>query len=165
MRFVDLDGRRVSPEALDDTSYGVAWANDNATVFYVRVDEAMRPYQLWRHRVGTDPGGDTLVYEETDDHFYLGVGGPRTTATSCSGCDSKVTSECRALAGRRTRGRVPGSSSPGARASSTASTTTAATPPPVGPSRFLIVTNDGAEDFRLMEAPDDVPGPGAPGAR
>ena len=44
-----------SPEALEDTSYGVAWANDNATVFYVRVDEAMRPYQLWRHRVGTDP--------------------------------------------------------------------------------------------------------------
>ena len=26
------------------------------------------------------------------------------------------------------------------------------------PGRFLIVTNDGAEDFRLMEAPDDLPG-------
>ena len=45
-----------SPESIEDTSYGVAWANDNATVFYVRVDEAMRPYQLWRHRVGTRPG-------------------------------------------------------------------------------------------------------------
>ena len=52
----------------------MAWANDNATVFYVRVDEAMRPYQLWRHRVGSDPAADTLVYEEADDHFYLGVG-------------------------------------------------------------------------------------------
>ena len=52
----------------------MAWANDNATVFYVRVDEAMRPYQLWRHRVGTDPAGDVLVYEEPDEHFYLGVG-------------------------------------------------------------------------------------------
>ena len=63
-----------SPEALEDTSYGVAWANDNATVFYVRVDEAMRPYQLWRHRVGGDQAADTLVYEEADDRFYLGVG-------------------------------------------------------------------------------------------
>ena len=74
MRFVDLATGQASPEALEDTSYGVAWANDNATVFYVRVDEAMRPYQLWRHRVGTDPTGDHLVYEEPDDRFYLGVG-------------------------------------------------------------------------------------------
>ena len=45
-----------SDESIEDTSYGVAWANDNATVFYVRVDEAMRPFQLWRHRVGHRPG-------------------------------------------------------------------------------------------------------------
>jgi len=76
--------RREADESIEDTSYGVAWANDNATVFYVRVDEAMRPFQLWRHRVGSDPGGDVLVIEEPDDHFYLGVAGPRTTATSCA---------------------------------------------------------------------------------
>ena len=56
MRFVDLADRQESPEALEDTSYGVAWANDNATVFYVRVDEAMRPLPAvappGRHRPG-----------------------------------------------------------------------------------------------------------------
>ena len=56
MRFRDLDTGQESPETIEDTSYGAAWANDDATVFYVRVDEAMRPYQLWRHVVGTDPG-------------------------------------------------------------------------------------------------------------
>ncbi len=55
MRFTELATGAVSPESLTDTSYGVAWANDNATVFYVRVDEAMRPHQLWRHRVGERP--------------------------------------------------------------------------------------------------------------
>ncbi len=35
---------------------------------------------------------------------------------------------------------------------------TAATRPPGDRRRFLIVTNDGAEDFRLMEAPEDAPG-------
>ena len=52
-----------------------------------------------------------------------------------------------------------GSSSPAATGSSTASTTTGPIPTAGRASRFLIVTNDGAEDFRLMEAADATPGP------
>jgi len=171
MRFVDLTTGERSPEALTDTSYGVAWANDNATVFYVRVDEAMRPFQVWRHRVGTDPSADTLVYEEGDDRFYLGVGRTKDDRYVLLGLDSKVTSEYRALSADDPGGEFTvieprrqgieysvdhdrGDSSGGG-------------------GRFLIVTNDGAEDFRLMEAADDTPGrdswreviPARPGVR
>ena len=97
MRFRDLATGAESAESIDDTSYGVAWANDNATVFYVRVDEAMRPFQLWRHRVGTDPSTDVLVIEEPDDHFYLGVGRTKDDRYVLCGLDSKVTSEVRVL--------------------------------------------------------------------
>ena len=90
MRFVDLGTGSESPESIEDTSYGVAWANDNRTVFYVRVDEAMRPYQLWRHRVGTDPADDDLVYEEPDDRFYLGVGRTKDDRFVLCGLHSKV---------------------------------------------------------------------------
>ena len=90
-----------------DTSYGVAWANDNATVFYVRVDEAMRPYQLWRHRVGTDPAADDLVHEEPDERFYLGVGRTKDDRFVLMGLDSKVTSEFRVLAADDPEGRFP----------------------------------------------------------
>src|SRR5664279_1985443 len=92
MRFCELSTGLESPESLEDTSYGVAWANDNATVFFVRVDEAMRPYQLWRHRVGTDPSNDVLVLEEPDDRFYLGVGRTKDDRFILCGLDSKVTS-------------------------------------------------------------------------
>ena len=157
MRFRELSTGLESPESLEDTSYGVAWANDNATVFFVRVDEAMRPYQLWRHRVGTDPSNDVLVLEEPDDRFYLGVGRTKDDRFILCGLDSKVTSEFQALSAddprgeftviepRRhgieysvdhDRGDAQGGSDDG---------------------RFLIVTNDGAEDFRLMEAPDRAP--------
>ena len=112
MRFTDLETRALSPESLDDTSYGVAWANDNATVFFVRVDEAMRPYQLWRHRVGSDPAADVLVYEEPDDHFYLGVGRTKDDRFVLMGLDSKVTSEVWALPGRRPVGRLRGRRAP-----------------------------------------------------
>jgi oligopeptidase B len=170
MRFTELATGAVSPESLTDTSYGVAWANDNATVFYVRVDETMRPHQLWRHRVGSDPAGDVLIYEEPDDHFYLGVGGTKDERFVLMSLDSKITSEVRALHADEPLGefvviepRRQGieygvDHDRGA---------------PGGRGRFLIVTNDGAEDFRLMEAPEDAPGrahwteviPGRPGVR
>ena len=127
MRFTDLETGAESPESLDDTSYGVAWANDNATVFFVRVDEAMRPYQLWRHQVGSDPHRAVLVYEEPDDRFYLGVGRTKDDQFVLMGLDSKVTSEYRALPAAQPLAEFS-SSSPGDRGSSTASTTTGAIP-------------------------------------
>ena len=157
MCFTDLEAWTQPPESLEDTSYGVAWANDNATVFFVRVDEAMRPYQLWRHRVGTDPATDVMLFEEPDDHFYLGVGRTKDDRFVLMSLDSKVTSEVRALPADEPLGAfavieprrhgveysVDHDRGAGGRD---------------GRSRFLIVTNDGAEDFRLMEAPDDAPG-------
>jgi oligopeptidase B len=157
MRFVDLDGDDVSPEAIEDTSYGVAWANDNATLFYVRVDESMRPFQLWRHRVGTDPAGDVLVHEEADDRFYLGVGRTRDDRFILVGLDSKVTSEVWVLDADRPLGDL--SVVEPRRQGVEYSVDHDRGDPALGrDGRFLIVTNDGAEDFRLMEAPDDSPG-------
>ncbi len=172
MRFVDLDRGEVAPEELADTSYSLAWANDNATVFYVRVDEAMRPYQVWRHRVGTDPAGDTLVYEEGDDHFYLGVGRTKDDGFVLIGLDSKVTSEYWALPADDPGGEFV-VIEPRRQGVEYSVDHDRGDPAGGRTARFLIVTNDGAEDFRLMEAPDDSPGraswqeviPARPGVR
>jgi oligopeptidase B len=152
MRFLDLQTGEESPESLEDTSYSMAWANDNATVLFVRVDEAMRPFQVWRHVVGTDPTRAELVYEEPDEHFYLGVGRTRDDEYILLGLDSKVTSEVRVL-----RADDPGGSfsvladrRQGVEYSVDHDRGSA-----TRPSRFLVVTNDEAEDFRLLEAPDD----------
>ncbi|HSL47134.1 MAG TPA: S9 family peptidase [Anaerolineales bacterium] len=50
---------------------GVEWANDSETFYYVILDEAERPYKLLRHRLGTDPQQDTLVLHEEDDAYFL----------------------------------------------------------------------------------------------
>jgi oligopeptidase B len=172
MRFRDLETGTESPEELVDTSYGMAWANDNATVFVVRVDEAMRPYQLWRHRVGTDPAGDELVYEEPDERFYLGVGRTKDDRFILLGLDSKVSSEYRVLPADRPADAFR-MVEPRRQGVEYSVDHDRGDPDGGRPSRFLIVTNDGAEDFRLMEAPDDDPGrrswsevlPGRPGVR
>src|SRR5215510_9987201 len=58
LRFRDLETGDDLADVVPDTYYGSAWAADNRTFFYVRPDAAMRPYQLWRHVLGTDPAGD-----------------------------------------------------------------------------------------------------------
>ena len=157
MRFRDLDSGDESAESLGDTSYGVAWANDNATVFFVRVDEAMRPHQLWRHEVGTDPSGDVLVYEEPDERYYLGVGRTKDDRYILCGLDSKVTSEVRVLSADDPGGQFT-IIEPRRQGIEYSVDHDRGDPDNGRQGRFLIVTNDGAEDFRLMAAPDDAPG-------
>ena len=55
------------------------WAEDGKTLFYTRQDpETLRPYQVYRHMVGTDPETDVLVYEETDETFECSVSKSRS---------------------------------------------------------------------------------------
>ncbi|MDD5696317.1 MAG: oligopeptidase B, partial [Bacteroidales bacterium] len=66
----DLLTGRIYPEIISNTSGSVAWANDNQTLFYVVKDEeTLLPYQVYRHRLATDPSEDVLVYEEKDATF------------------------------------------------------------------------------------------------
>ena len=124
----------------------------------------MRPYQLWRHRVGTDPAADAWSTRSPTTTSTSGVGRTKDDRLRAVGLDSKVTSEVRVLRRRRPRRRVHRrrATPPGHRV--------LRRPRPRRPrsgraGRFLIVTNDGAEDFRLMEAPDDAPGRDALDAR
>ena len=41
-------------------------------------DELHRPFQVWRHRVGTPASDDTLVFEEPDQRFELTLDGSRS---------------------------------------------------------------------------------------
>jgi len=75
----------------------VAWANDNKTIFYTVEDPvSKRPYRSYRHTVGAS-GPDTLVYEEKDERFELGVGKTRSKAYLLLISSSHTTSEARYL--------------------------------------------------------------------
>ena len=80
-------------DVVADVYYGVAWANDDATVFYTRPDDAMRPWQVWRHGLGTPASDDVLVFQEDDDRFYVNVGRTRSGRFLVITSASKITSE------------------------------------------------------------------------
>jgi len=93
LRFHDLAERVDLDDEIADTYYGLAWANDNRTVFYVRPDHAMRPWQVWRHVLGAPVDGDELVYEERDERFYLHIDRTRTDRFVVVTSASKLTTE------------------------------------------------------------------------
>jgi len=69
----DLVSGELLSERIEQTYYNLAWAADSRTLLYNVIDESNRPYKLMRHRLGTDPASDTLVYHEPDERFNVGV--------------------------------------------------------------------------------------------
>ena len=49
------------------------WSSDEKYLFYSRSDDAERPYQIWRHEIGTSSDNDYLLYQEDDEQFYLSI--------------------------------------------------------------------------------------------
>ena len=150
LTFRRLDGQENPTEVIRDVAYGFAWSNDSATVFYTRIDEAWRPFQLWRHRIGTDPDTDVLVLEEPDARFNIGLGRTRDEQVLVVTSSSSTTTETYFLAADNPEAdleilcpRINGVEH------SVEHLTTKQ-----GEQWWLRLTNqDGAEDFRLDASP------------
>ncbi|NIR52385.1 S9 family peptidase, partial [candidate division KSB1 bacterium] len=70
IRFKNLETGELLDDVIQDVTGNLAWANDNKTLFYSKQDpETLRSYQIYRHTLGSDPAEDELVYEEKDETF------------------------------------------------------------------------------------------------
>ncbi|WP_406055389.1 S9 family peptidase [Kribbella sp. NBC_00889] len=91
LRIKDLATGELLPDELPEVHYGSAWSADGSTIFYTKVDGAWRPYQVWRHTLGTTE--DVLVKEEPDERFWVGVDLTRNEQAIQIVLGSKITSE------------------------------------------------------------------------
>ncbi len=72
LRIRDLLDGTFLPERIVNTAGDMVWANDSSTLFYVKQQaDTLIPDRVFRHRLGTDPDRDALVYRETDDSFFV----------------------------------------------------------------------------------------------
>ncbi|HEV2036209.1 MAG TPA: S9 family peptidase [Candidatus Dormibacteraeota bacterium] len=149
LRFRDLATGEDLVDVVKGVYYGAAWAADNQTFFYVKPDAVMRPFQVWRHTLGTSSDQDTLVLQEDDERFELSVELTKSERYVMFSSTSQVTSECRFLASDEPEGE-PRMIEPRRQAIEYSVEHQG--------DRFLILTNDGAHDFRLMAAPVAHPG-------
>ena len=125
----------------------VAWAADNQTIFYVTEDESKRSYRLYRYTLGEkDP---TLIFEEKDELFDVGIERSHDGKYLFAGSVSKRTSEFRYLAADQPKGEFK----------------------VIAPRReeieyypehkddlFYLRTNDAAKEYRVVTAPVASPG-------
>jgi oligopeptidase B len=126
-----------------------AWAADSATLFHVTEDDAKRAYRLWRHRLG-DPD-DTLLWEEPDELFRLGVWRSRSRALLFCASRSFTTTEYRYLSAHATEAPWR---------TLLAREHDHEYEVDHGAGLFYIRTNaGGCRNFRLVTAPEDDPRP------
>ena len=149
LRFRDLTTGKDLDDVVHGVYYGSAWAADSRTFFYSKPDDAMRPYQVWRHVLSTPAVQDVLVMQEDDEHFELSVELTKSERYIVLTSSSQVTSECRFLRSDEldVEPRLVEARRHGVEYSVDDQE-----------DRFLIVTNDGAHNFRLMAAPISNPG-------
>jgi oligopeptidase B len=156
LRFRDLQSGDDLPDVVDNVTYGLAWTDDARTCFYVRPDDAMRPNEVWRHRLGSHASDDVLVLREKDERFFLGVGRTRSGRFVLIDASSKLTSETWFVP---TDAPEQPPTVIAAREHEHEYTVEHHRHPELG-DRFLIVTNsEGARNFRLVAVPVDDPAP------
>lgn len=106
IRFKNLTTGEVLPDVIDHVDPSLAWAGDNATLYYVRTDEnTLRSYQVYRHFLGSQSSQDELVFEETDDTFHLDVFATSSRDYLVMQSFSTLSTECRILAADDPKGR------------------------------------------------------------
>src|SRR5215471_9200332 len=93
LRIRDLTSGQVLPDEIPGTFYGCAWSLGGTALFYVTVDDAWRPYRVWRHMVGTPASADVVVFDEPDERFWVGIGASRDERYICVHSASKLTGE------------------------------------------------------------------------
>ena len=93
LRIKDLATGATLPDEIPDTYAGCAWSLDGSAVFYTTVDDAWRPYRVWRHRIGTPAADDTMVFEEPDERFHVWVSLTRSESYVMIRSASVLTSE------------------------------------------------------------------------
>jgi len=97
LQVKDLTAGVVLDDRIEGVLGGGVWSPDGQDLYYCTVDESWRRDKVWRHRLGTSQADDELVFAETDERFWVGVGRSRTHRFLVIASGSKNTSECRYL--------------------------------------------------------------------
>jgi oligopeptidase B len=147
LRVKDLRTGELLPDEIAEVGHGATWDAAGEHLFYTTVDDAWRPDRVWRHRIGSPAEDDVEVFHEPDERFWVSMGRTRSDRFILIASGSKntteiwfadaeePTAELRVVAPRRAdvdytvEHAVIG-----------------------GRDRFLVLHNDGAEDFELAVA-------------
>ncbi|MEP9400808.1 S9 family peptidase [Sphingomonas sp. VNH70] len=156
LKVKDIATGRIVDTGITNIEPNIVWAGDNRTVLYVAKDPVtLRGYRVMAHVLGTPAGADRLVYEEKDDTYQMGIGRTADSRFVCITLGSTVSDEQRcapvgdiarfAVIAPRAREFRYGADHAGG--------------------RWVIRTNRGAKNYKLVTMADADLGKGSGGWR
>ncbi len=148
IKVKDLKTGAWLSDEIKDTYYSLAWASDSQSFFYTKFDSTHRPDRVYRHVLGSKAEEDKLIYEEKGTNFNVSVRLARSRELIFIDIENKNTTESWWLDARR-----PEAPSRLARRRKDIEYY----PDHHTSGKLYILTNDGAKNFRLMEAALEAP--------
>ena len=149
VHVVEAATSAVIDSHIADNNGNFEWASDSRTLLYVWLDDEHRPRKVLSHAIGAD-GQDALVHEQPDPAYFLGLSETQSGRYLLLNASDHETAEIRLVDTKDL---------------SAAPRLVSAREPEHDYSvehhddRLIILTNsDGAEDYRIVEAPIETPG-------
>ena len=150
VNIIEAASGRLVDSHIANSNGALQWAADSRTLLYIWLDDEHRPRKLFAHEVGSD-SDDRLIHEQADAGYFLEIGETQDRRYLLFGVHDHETSEVslidadnpyaapRLIAARKADHEYSADHHDG---------------------RLIILTNsDGAEDFRIVEAPANDPSP------
>lgn len=146
LKVKNLRTGEVYADRVENIEPNLVWADDNRTIYYIEKDPTtLLSKRVKAHVLGTPAARDRLVYEEDDDSFYMGISRTRSDKYICIGVSSTVSSEVRCTPAAK----------PGEFAVLAPRERDFEYEADHLDGRWVIRTNWGAKNFRLMTMADD----------
>jgi len=96
LRVKNLRDGEILAATIPDVESDLAWASDNRTLLYVEKDpDTLLGLYVKKHVVGTDPRHDALVFAQENKSFYTGVSKSKSDRYIFIHMESTVSSEWR----------------------------------------------------------------------
>jgi oligopeptidase B len=148
IQIKNLETNEILPLKIENTTGGATWASDNRTIFYTRKDEVtLRSDKIYKHKLGSNPADDVVVYFEKDDTFNVTVYKSKSKKYLIITSESTLTSEYQILLSSNPDGKFKVFQKRTRELEYSISHYE---------DSFYIVTNkDNATNFKLMKTPED----------
>lgn len=91
--ILDLRTNCLKKHAVQQSYYGLEWGNDNKTIFYTKLDDSHRPYQVWEHNIDANSKNDELLFEELDASYFIEISKTKDQNYLLINLNSQITSE------------------------------------------------------------------------
>ena len=145
----DLRDGRIIDDAVKGALETVVWANDGKSLFYIRQDPVLlQSGPVCRHVVGTPATSDAVVYEESDETLFTSISASASRKWLTIEMEGYDTTELRA---------VPLDAPESAPVVILPRTPDVRCYSDHFDGAWIIRTNAGARDFRIVRAPESAP--------